>query len=304
MYIDGVFSGGGVKGIALVGALQAVEDRGLQFKRTAGTSAGALIAALITAGYKGDEIEAILLDTNLKALLDRKPGFTFPLMRWLMLYWKLGLYSGKDLEKWVHGLLKKKGIETFGDIEEGTLKIIASDITRGRLIVIPDDLEQYGFVPEQFSIAKAVRMSTGLPFFFKPHPLYTIDGKKHLIVDGGILSNFPLWVFKPEGSNKQLRPVLGFQLSASFEKIPGHKIKNAIELYQALFETMKEAHDARYIEKQKAQNIVFIPIKQGITTDFSLERQEQKKLISFGRERTEQFLRKWRKLPESVRFNR
>ena len=298
MYIDGVFSGGGVKGIALVGALQAVEKKGLIFKRTAGTSAGALMASLIIAGYSGDELEKILLDTDLSTLLERNPGFTFPMMRWLMLYWNLGLYSGKDLEMWVGNLLKNKGIESFGDLPDGSLKIIVSDITKGRLIVIPDDLEQYGFVPEQFSIAKAVRMSASLPFFFKPQPLYTIDGKKHYIVDGGILSNFPLWVFQPLEQQKQERPVLGFQLSANFESISEHKISNAVDMYQALFETMKQAHDARYIEGQKAQNIVFIPVNQNVTTEFKLERQGQKKLIMLGKDRTTQFLNTWRKLPE------
>ncbi|MGB8001467.1 MAG: patatin-like phospholipase family protein [Anaerobacillus sp.] len=301
MYIDGVFSGGGVKGIALVGALQAVEKKGLIFKRTAGTSAGALMASLIIAGYSGDELEKILLDTDLSTLLERNPGFTFPMMRWLMLYWNLGLYSGKDLEMWVGKLLKNKGVESFGDLPDGSLKIIVSDITKGRLIVIPDDLEQYGFVPEQFSIAKAVRMSASLPFFFKPQPLYTIDGKKHYIVDGGILSNFPLWVFQPLEQQKQERPVLGFQLSANFESISEHKISNAVDMYQALFETMKQAHDARYIEGQKAQNIVFIPVNQNVTTEFKLERQGQKKLIMLGKDRTTQFLNTWRKLPEFTR---
>ena len=301
VYIDGVFSGGGVKGIALVGALQAVEKKGLSFKRTAGTSAGALIAALIIAGYKGHELENILLDTDLTSLLEKNSGFTFPLLRWLMLYWNLGLYSGKDLELWVGGLLKKKGISTFGDLPEGSLKIIVSDITKGRLVVLPDDLAHYGFVPEQFSVAKAVRMSASLPFFFKPQPLYSINGKKHYMVDGGILSNFPLWVFQPPENKKPLRPVLGFQLSANFNQIPENKISNAVDMYQALFETMKRAHDARYIEDQKAQNIVFIPINQDITTAFKLERHGQKKLIMLGKERTSQFLNTWRKMPEIQR---
>ncbi len=300
VYIDGVFSGGGVKGIALVGALQAVEKKGLEFKRTAGTSAGAIIASLIISGYKGNELEKILLDTDLTTLLEKNSGYTFPLIRWLMLYWNLGLYSGKDLELWVGDLLENKGIETFGDLPEGSLKIIVSDISKGRLVVIPDDLAQYGFVPERFSVAKAVRMSASLPFFFKPQPLYSIDGKKHYMVDGGILSNFPLWIFQPPENKKPQRPVLGFQLSANFNHIPENKITNAVDMYQALFETMKQAHDARYIEEQKAKNIVFIPVDHDLTTAFKLERQSQKKLILLGEERTSQFLNTWRKLPDII----
>lgn len=56
MYIDGVFSGGGIKGFALIGAYQAIEERGLKFKRVAGTSAGSIVAALIAANYTSKEV--------------------------------------------------------------------------------------------------------------------------------------------------------------------------------------------------------------------------------------------------------
>ena len=51
MLIDGVFSGGGLKGFALVGAYQVLEEKGYQFQRVAGTSAGAILASFIAAGY-------------------------------------------------------------------------------------------------------------------------------------------------------------------------------------------------------------------------------------------------------------
>ncbi|MER2091063.1 MAG: patatin-like phospholipase family protein, partial [Sporosarcina sp.] len=57
MWIDGVFSGGGLKGFALVGAYQVLEEKGYQFKRVAGTSAGSILASFIAAGYTAKEIE-------------------------------------------------------------------------------------------------------------------------------------------------------------------------------------------------------------------------------------------------------
>ena len=60
MLVDGVFSGGGIKGFAFVGALQVLEDRGIYFERVAGTSAGAIMACFIAAGYTADEIEELL----------------------------------------------------------------------------------------------------------------------------------------------------------------------------------------------------------------------------------------------------
>ncbi|MFL6517624.1 MAG: patatin-like phospholipase family protein, partial [Bacillus sp. (in: firmicutes)] len=56
MYIDGVFSGGGIKGFALIGACAEIENKGLRFVRVAGTSAGSIVAALIAAGYTSKEI--------------------------------------------------------------------------------------------------------------------------------------------------------------------------------------------------------------------------------------------------------
>ena len=68
MVIDGVFSGGGLKGFALVGAYQVLEEKGFRFQRLAGTSAGAILASFIAAGYSGKEIEVMLNDQDFNAL--------------------------------------------------------------------------------------------------------------------------------------------------------------------------------------------------------------------------------------------
>jgi predicted acylesterase/phospholipase RssA len=66
--LDGIFSGGGSLGIAYVGALKAVQEHGLWFTRVAGTSAGAMVAALVAAGYETAELEWLFapLDSTLK----------------------------------------------------------------------------------------------------------------------------------------------------------------------------------------------------------------------------------------------
>mgnify|MGYP001593028119 CR=1 FL=1 len=55
--MDGVFKGGGSLGAAYPGALRAMETRGIWFDRVAGTSAGSILASLIAAGFRADEIE-------------------------------------------------------------------------------------------------------------------------------------------------------------------------------------------------------------------------------------------------------
>ncbi|MFC0188302.1 patatin-like phospholipase family protein [Fictibacillus aquaticus] len=293
MIIDGVFSGGGIKALALIGALEAAEKRGLIFERVAGTSAGALLAALAKAGYRADEMKQIVDSADFRLFLDsKKTWLPVPFMNWIKLYWKLGLYKGDYLERWIGGLLAAKGIVTFSDLPPGTLKIIASDISRGRLVVLPDDLEEYGILPERFSVARAVRMSCSLPYFFYPISLYNRLGQKSYIVDGGVLSNFPIWLFQRK-DRTSVRPVLGFQLSSNFDHMPQHNIKNAAVLFKALFETMMQAHDNRHIDKQDAQNIIFMPVKQVSVVDFQLPQEAKQELYDYGAERAEEFLSRW-----------
>jgi len=292
MEIDGVFSGGSVKGLALIGAYEAIEARGLRFKRLAGTSAGSLVAALIAAGYTSKQLREIVGKLDLRSLLDvRKRLLPSPLAKWLFLYKRMGLYKGDALEQWLEGVLGKKGVRTFGDLPKGSLYIVASDVTNGTMLVMPDGLKNYGIDPDSFSVAKAVRMSTSIPYFFEPVTLRTNQGK-HIIVDGGILSNFPIFLFDEEMKLKK-RPVLGIQLSSRLENKQKKKIKNAVDLYEALFETMREAHDARYISRRHEKNIIFLPIKHIISTDFSISEEEKLKLIEYGKKRAEQFLKTW-----------
>ncbi|GGD21349.1 patatin-like phospholipase family protein [Pontibacillus salipaludis] len=294
MKIDGVFSGGGVKAIAFIGAIEVVEQKGYQFERVAGTSAGAIIASFLAAGYKSKQIHHLFRELHLKKLLDPpKVGTWFPFSNWLFLYFRMGLYKGKKLEEWVYEMLGKKGVYTFRDLPEGSLKVIASDLTLGRIVVIPDDLERvYGISPNEFTVAKAVRMSAGLPYFFIPEPMISKDHKKSLIVDGGLLSNFPLWVFT-SNLERRTRPILGMKLSNGNDQLPARKIKNAIEMFQALFVTMKQAHDARYIHKADAVDIIFIPVEDVETTDFDLSEASINKLISLGEKHAATFLRNW-----------
>ncbi|KXG11240.1 patatin-like phospholipase family protein [Anoxybacillus rupiensis] len=292
MEIDIVLSGGGVKGFALVGAYEAIEAKGLQLKRIAGTSAGSMIAALIAAGYTSQQMIELIDHLDLKQLLDkRKEVLPFSLMKWVFLYWKMGLYKGQVLEEWMEEVLAAKGIRTFGDLPKDRLYIVASDVTSGRILVLPTDLPQYGIDPDTFSVAKAVRMSVSIPYFFEPVKLQT-DAGKFVVVDGGVLSNFPLFIFDEEKKVKK-RPVLGVQLSARLDKRPKKQVRNAIELYEALFSAMKEAHDARYISRRHEKNIIFIPVRNVLSTEFSMTDEERDHLIGYGRRKTELFLKKW-----------
>ena len=293
MLIDGVFSGGGIKGFALIGAYEEIEKRGFSFARVAGTSAGSIIAALITAGYSSKQIFELLNDLDLKTFMDiRKSPIPLSLARWLLIYWKMGLYKGNNLEKWIEEKLAQKGLKTFSDLAPQTLRVIASDLSNGRILVIPDDLPKYGISPGSFSIARAIRMSCSLPYFFEPVKLKTSTGT-NIVVDGGVLSNFPMWLFDQENT-KKVRPVLGIKLSHQEQDNPINKVNNAIQLFEALFETMKDAHDSRYISRKHEKNIIFIPTEGVATTEFKLTQKKKNSLMEVGRESAKNFFETWR----------
>ena len=94
------------------------------------------------------------------------------------------------------------------------LHVITSDITSGRMAILPDELPDYEdkdgkpFDKDSFPIVKAVRMSMSYPFLFTPVTLYK-GGKPYYMVDGGLLSNFPIWLFD---SPNPKRPTWGFRL--------------------------------------------------------------------------------------------
>src|SRR5699024_6347992 len=195
--IDAVFSGGGVKAFAYIGVLESMKEHQFQIERVAGTSAGAIIASFIAARFSLKEIERMIHDLDVSLFMD-PPFLTkyLPFTKWFFLYYQLGIYKGDQLEEWLEQKLAEKNIHTFKDIKAGDLKIIASDLSLGRLVVFPDDLElYYGIDPDCFSVAKAVRMSAGFPFFFIPKKIKGKTSTKSIIVDGGLLSNFPLWIF-------------------------------------------------------------------------------------------------------------
>lgn len=292
MHIDGVFSGGGIKGLALIGAYEVLEEKGFEFVSVAGTSAGSIVAAFVAAKYTSKDITKMLGELDLSTLLDeRRLLVPFPFAKWLFLYWRLGLYKGNALERWLEEKLIHKGIRTFSDLPPNSLRVIASDITNGVMLVLPDDLPKYGIDPGSFPVAKAIRMSCSLPFFFEPATLGKKENKS-IIVDGGVLSNFPMWLFDKENV-KKIRPVIGIKLSHKQSEHPKHMIKNAFHLFGAMFETMKDAHDSRYISRKHEKNIIFIPSEGIMSTEFNLSIEKQGEIIQMGRDYANKFLRSW-----------
>jgi len=301
--VDAVFEGGGVKGIGLVGAVAVAEERGYHWANVAGTSAGAIVAALIAAGYTGVETKEILdaLDYNRfkdTSLIDKVPIVG----KIASVIFEKGIYEGKFFEEWIRDLLERKNVKTFNDLilEEYRdderyrfkLRVIASDISRGRLLILPQGIADYGIRPEDLNVAAAIRMSMSIPFFFEPIRLRNMKTNQiSYIVDGGVLSNFPVWLFDTEGNVPEW-PTFGFKLVEPEEGKP-HVVRGPITLLTALFSTMIEAHDARYIEDQQFVRTISIPTLGVGTTEFDISQERSEALYQSGRQAAEKFFTTW-----------
>lgn len=295
MKIDLVCSGGGVKGIALLGAIDYLHEQGFEVIQIAGTSVGAIIGALLQAGYRANELLHMLKTEELSFSFNSKSTFSNQLLglkRWVELYWKLGLYKITELEGFLQILLRQKGINTFLDLPPDALQIVASDLTRQAIVTFPRDGELYE-LDQPLSIAEAACMSAAVPLFFRPK--YLVHRKtmqKCMIVDGGILSNFPMWLFD-QVEGKRPRPVIGLQLKSDIacDEVP--KINNALALMKQMLQTMQTAHDREYIRKSYVKNVVFIPVGNVQATDFQLTKETVDILFESGRESCMKFLRTW-----------
>jgi len=205
-----VFEGGGVKGIAFVGALQAFEDAGFHWQNVAGTSAGAVASALIAAGYSAAEMREIMeTRVDFHKMMDAGTLGRLPFVgQALNLLFHEGFYHGDYFLGVMRELLREKfGKErvTFADLvmpkeptdsEEAYLSrfkyrlhVVASNITRSELMILPQDVAKLGLDPDDFEVALAVRMSISIPYFFMPVKIAEKPSKRsrHWIVDGGLL---------------------------------------------------------------------------------------------------------------------
>lgn len=312
-YADLVFEGGGVKGIGLAGAFATLTERGFTPKSVAGTSAGAITAALVAAGYSAAELDAILRDLPFADFKDKGwedkvglPGQLFSLLH------DKGIYEGKRFQTWMSELLEARQITRFGQLayedpevpgKHYRLKVIASDVTHRRMLVLPDDAGHLGIVPDDLDIAYAVRMSMSIPIFFEPVVHSNKDtGEEHMIVDGGMLSNFPVWLFDSKGREPRW-PTFGLMLVEPEPQKPiGHRLEDEdhgvergslIDYVKSLASTMMAAHDRLYLESATYARTIAIKTLGVGTTEFDIKPERVKALYESGQAAASDFLDKW-----------
>jgi NTE family protein len=311
--VDLVCEGGGVKGIGLAGAYTALEEAGWEPECVAGTSAGAITAALIAAGYSAQELREEVLSMHFREFKDEAWEDRIPVIgKEISVLRDYGVYEGRRFLAWMTERLARKGVRTFGDLRPTgsddpkrafRLQVIASDVSKHEMLVLPRDAHKLGSTPETLSIAYAVRMSMSIPIFFEPvNHSNDSTGEEHLIVDGGMLSNFPVWLFDAE--ERPRFPTFGMLLveppsrtsvADRLSGAPGEVSRqhSIIEYLKAIAQTLTEAHDKMHIEEADFARTIAIPTLGVRTTEFDITRERSLELYQSGYDAAKTFLETW-----------
>lgn len=158
MRIGLALSGGAARGIAHIGVLKYLEERGVQPCCISGTSAGSIVGALYCSGKSVDELVEIAQKMSWKSLLK----LSWP---------KKGIIESSRLLE----VLRQHIGSVYFDELEIPLVVNAVDLLSGKEILI-----------EEGPVAEAVQASCAIPGIFTP-----VRWKEYLLVDGGLLDNVP-----------------------------------------------------------------------------------------------------------------
>jgi len=320
-----VFEGGGVKGIAYVGALGVLESKGIlrDITRVGGTSAGAITALLVGLNYSVSEIRKILSELNFRNFLDDSWGVVCDAKR---LITEFGWYKGDFFRNWVADIIKAKTgsrestfRETYVQKQEHNFRdiyFLGTNLSTGF-----GEVFSFEHTP-RMCIADAVRISMSIPLFFAAKKSIRGD----VYVDGGVLDNYPIKLFDrqkyierysrlPEyykKHNEELKrrgktispyvynkETLGFRLDSAKEiavfrdqaEPERRKIEDFFSYAWSLVETIVESQASRHLHGDDWHRTIYIDTLGVKTTEFDISDAKKDALIKSGKEHTEKYFR-------------
>ena len=330
-----VFEGGGVKGIAYVGAMKVLESEGIlsNIKRVGGTSAGSINAVLFAAGYSNQQTFNELNKLDFNDFKDDSWGGLRDMNR---LKEEYGWYKGDFFRDWIGDLLKKKTGSsdiTFKALQEHTgkeLYVYASNISTNFGEV---------FSPEhtpRTRVVDAVRRSMSIPLFFRA----IRDDRGDVFVDGGVINNFPVKLFDrdkylEDGSLKRIpayyeeenkalaikkpgsspyiynKETLGFRLDSAKEigvfrdgqEPQSNKVDSFLDYTMELIKTVLAVQDSQHLHGDDWHRTVYIDSLGVGTTDFDLSDEKKKKLVASGKKAAEKYLEWWSDVSDDLAKN-
>ncbi len=312
-YKNLVFEGGGVKGVAYVGAMEVLEKHkvltGIQ--RVGGTSAGSIQAMLLALGYNVAEIRQILWEMDFESFRDDSWGIFRNLLRVRNRY---GWYKGDAAFKWIRQRVDKQTGNpnvTFQELQAlakqngwPSLYVVGTDLSKGMV-----QIYSHEETPDT-SVAEAVRISMSIPLFFA-----SMKWQNQVMVDGGVLQNYPVRLFDRaryidqhgkdtddyQALNKSMQrtggdrlvfnqETLGFRLDSAAQikdfrrgEVPGmNPIRNVKDYMENLVKTLLDFQDRQYINSDDWERTIHIDTLGVRSIDFSLSEKKKKELVQSG----------------------
>ena len=181
-------AGGGIRGIAHVGVLKALEEKNIKVAAIAGTSAGSIIATLYAMGYSPYYIYLLfkryardIINIRSKPIINGITNFIRNNKIGIA-----GLSDGNEFEKMYDELARKKGFRLIGDIKMPLL-VSAVDIGESKEFIFTNCASRKNIKDNyitEIGIGRAVRASSSFPAIFCP-----CEYKNHIFMDGGVLNN-------------------------------------------------------------------------------------------------------------------
>lgn len=226
-------SGGGIKGVAHIGAIKALEEEGIKIDYISGTSSGSIVASLYACGYSTEEMYDIF-KKYAKSIKYFEMKNIFKFFKDLFLYRDIritGLNSGNSIYNLAKYITYAKGIKNINEVQMPLL-IPAVNVKSEELYVFYSknivglSNNQVKYIND-IELASVIRASCSYPGVFSP---FNYNGE--LLVDGGISENIPWSELKRVGADKVL--------SITFKNVEGKKCcKNLFEVLDKSFSVMQ-----------------------------------------------------------------
>ena len=271
-------SGGGLKGVAHVGALEVLSERGLlnALKEYVGISAGALMAFCLCIGTSLSALRMIvsLLDFGLVRDLDPETMMNFPET--------FGLDTGANLEKLLKTILKASKLPA-----DLTFQELAAARKGPALRIITMNLNTC--MPQEFSAActpdaeviMAVKASMSIPIYFSP---VRDPATQHYLSDGGIYFASPFKFLNDDERRHTL------SISFDDKHKPAESISTLQSFLMQLYYSL-DYHTAQELRKQWGANILYIDCRGVNLLQFEASQEDRIALMDAGRRSAEEFLR-------------
>lgn len=202
MGIGLALAGGGLQGIAHIGAIKALKELEIEVDFISGTSSGSIFAALYAMGFSIDEMTEIAQEyyKNLSKISKRaliRASYTYIVNKQVLLG---GLNKGDKIEEFVKEISNRKGINNINEVKIPLALATVDTISAKECILMSKDYKlkskEIDYITD-IPISKAVRASMSFPGIFT-----TCDFGKYNFIDGGTVDNLPVKILKDMGASK------------------------------------------------------------------------------------------------------